>query len=248
MATVVKIAPDSQVWTEEAAAEITRVLEEAVALRGIAYAALSGGRTPIAVYRALGQTPWRERIPWDQVHWFWVDERWAPPDAAESNYGAAWQVLFSQIPLNMAQVHRIPTENLEIDAAAAIYEANLRELLTGSALDLAVMGMGADGHTASLFPGGTELAETTRWVATTLSPAGIRQRISLTLPLLNATGTILFLVTGEDKQALLATILNGDEAAQAYPAGKIKSTGQTIWLLDQAAAKGLPAKHAYEEV
>ena len=237
MATVVKVAPDIRTWIDDAAEEITRVLEVAVSAKGTACAALSGGRTPVAVYQRLAQTPWRERMPWDRTHWFWVDERWVPPDHPDSNYGVAHQVLFSKVPVNPAQVHGIPTAGLKPDEAAAAYEAQLREILPqGAALDLAVLGMGSDGHTASLFPGISELAETTRWVAATLSPAGVRQRISMTFPLLNATDTVLFLVTGADKRHLIEAVLGSERKATDYPAGKIKAAWQTIWLLDQEAA------------
>ena len=237
MATVVKVAPDIRTWIDDAAEEITRVLESAVSAKGKACAALSGGHTPVAVYQRLTQTPWRERIPWDRIHWFWVDERWVPPDHSDSNYGVAYEVLFSKVPVHKELVHRIPTAGLEPAEAAAAYEVQLREILgLGAALDLAVLGMGTDGHTASLFPGISELAETTRWVAATLSPTGVRQRISLTFPLLNATDTILFLVTGADKRHLLEAVLDGGGKGPDYPAGKITAVRQIIWLLDQEAA------------
>ena len=237
MATVIKVAPDIRTWIDDAAEEITRVLEAAVSAKGTACAALSGGRTPVAVYQRLTQSPWRERIPWERIHWFWVDERWVPPDHPDSNYGVAYEALFSKVPVKPAQVHRIPTAGMEPAEAATAYEAQLRVTLgQGAVLDLAVLGMGTDGHTASLFPGIAELAEATRWVAATLSPVGVRQRISLTFPLLNAADTILFLVTGADKRPLLEAVLGGGEKGTDYPAGKIKAARQMIWLLDQEAA------------
>ena len=240
MATVVKVAPDIRTWIDDAAEEITRVLEAAVSAKGTAFAALSGGRTPVAVYERLTQSPWRERIPWDRIHWFWVDERWVPYDHPDSNFGVAYEALFSKVPVNTAQVHGIPTEGLEPAEAVAAYEAQLRGTLgLGAALDLTVLGMGTDGHTASLFPGSPALGEMTYWVAATLSPAGVRQRISLTLPLLNATDTILFLVTGADKGHLIEAVLGGGEKGPEYPAGRIKTARQMLWLLDQEAARGL---------
>jgi len=238
MATIVKVYPAAHIWAEEAAREITQVVEAAVAARGCAFVALSGGRTPVEVYQRLAQSPWRERLPWSQIHWFWVDERWVPPDHADSNYALAWKAMLAKVPVALEKVHRIPTEGMTPDEAALFYEDQLRNLLFPNALglDLAVLGMGTDGHTASLFPGIPALSETTRWIAATEAQTGVRRRITMTLPLLNATDTVLFLVSGADKSRVLETVLHDEALAPAYPAGKVKAARQTIWIIDSAAA------------
>jgi 6-phosphogluconolactonase len=242
MAPIVKIYPDVHTWVEEAALEITRVVKESVALKGLAFVALSGGRTPVAVYQRLTQLPWREIIPWSKIHWFWIDERWVPPDHSDSNYGSAWKAMLSKVPVDESKIHRIPTEGMDPPEAAAVYEEQLRNLLRpqGAGLDLAVLGMGTDGHTASLFPGSPLLTEPTHWFAASLAPVGVRQRITMLLPLLNASDTLLFLVAGADKKAVIDAVLHGGALAQNYPAGKVRAARQTIWILDSEAAGVVP--------
>ena len=240
MAVIVEIYPDEATWVEEAAAEIGRTVEQAVAHRGAALVALSGGRTPSAVYRRLTLSPWRERLPWAQVQWVWVDERWVNADHPDSNFGMVWEVLLSKVPVDRAQIYQISTEGISLEQSVLEYEAKLRSLVArhGSGLDLAVLGMGADGHTASLFPGSPAVAETQRWVAATHSPAGIRQRITLTFPLLNATDTVVFLVTGAEKHPVLEKVLHQSSLpVEEYPAAKVRATGRTIWCIDNDAAK-----------
>jgi len=238
MATIVKVYPDSHTWVDEAAWEITRIVEAAVTANGMAFVALSGGRTPVAVYQRLAHSTWRKRFPWAQVHWFWADERWVPPDHTDSNYALAWKVMLSKVPVDEAKVHRIPTEGMDPAKAAADYEEQLRKLLVpyGARLDLAILGLGVDGHTASLFPGSPAVTESKRWMAVADAPVGVRQRITMTFPLLNASDTILFLVTGADKKAVLETVLHDEAMALNYPAGKARAARQTIWIVDSEAA------------
>ncbi len=238
MASIVKVYPDLHTWTEAAAAEITELVKAAVAAKGFAVVGLSGGRTPVAVYQRLTQSPWREAFPWSKIYWLWVDERWVPPDHPDSNYGSAWKAMLSKVPIDGAKVHRMLTEGMAPHEAAAAYEEKLRKLfqLQGSGIDLAVLGMGTDGHTASLFPGSPALNEATRWIAATESPAGIRRRITMTLPLLYEVETLLFLVAGEDKKNVLDAVIHGGPSAQEYPAGKVMAAKQTIWIIDDEAA------------
>lgn len=234
MATLVKILPDARTWEMEAAAEITRCAAEAAAARGVAFVAVSGGKTPLPVFRRLTKSPWREKFPWEATHWFWVDERWVPPTDAESNYGLAWEAMLSKEPVDPCKVHRIETEGLTPDESAAAYEKVLRSVIGKNHLDLALLGMGSDGHTGSLFANTPALAENERWVAATEAPDGVRQRITMTLPLLNGATTVLFLVAGAQKQAALNAVLHGK--SPDMPARKVRAAKRTVWLVDSKSA------------
>lgn len=244
MAVVVEVYPEGAAWVEAAANEIGRTLEQAVSQRGSALVALSGGRTPVAVYKRLSQSPWSETIPWPRIEWIWADERWVGADQPDSNFGGALEALLSKVPVDKKRIHRIPTEGISLERSILEYEAKLRELVArrGSGIDLAILGMGSDGHTASLFPGSAALMETDRWVAATTSPTGIAQRITLTLPLLNAAGNVVFLVTGSEKHQVMDEVLHQCCArAEEFPVAQVQATGRTVWCIDSAAA-GVTAK------
>jgi len=239
MAAIVKIYPDVEILVEEAAAEICQAIDRAVQHRGMAVVFLSGGRTPLPVYRRLALPPWSRLMPWAKIHLFWSDERWVAPDHKESNFGMAWQALLSKVPIPKANVHRICTGGLNPMDAAEEYELELRKFLSGHGeiIDLAIMGMGDDGHTASLFPGSQEVQEKLRYVTTAKAPAGIKERITVTLPLLNKTEEVLFLVTGSDKHRMLERILRSEDADRfELPAAKVKAVSQITWMLDKRAA------------
>ena len=200
--------------------------------------ALSGGSTPKILYELLadGNEPFREQIPWSKIHFFWSDERHVPPDHAESNYRMAQQAMLSRVPVSPGSVHRISSENPNAAEAADEYETTLKQI-TGQSLprlDLILLGLGADGHTASIFPGSEVLHETTRLVAAPWVEKLQTHRITMTLPLLNNGASVVFLVSGAEKAEIVKEILEGPKK---YPAQYVQpKNGELIWLLDKAAA------------
>lgn len=200
--------------------------------------ALAGGSTPQRLYELLALPPLREQIPWGQVHVFWGDERIVPPDAEQSNYRMARQTLLDHVPLPAENVHRVRGE-LEPEAAAREYEDALRAVFRTPwpRFDLVLLGLGKDGHIASLFPDSNALQETGRPVATSTATYEGRpaQRVTLTLPSINAAKHVIFMVVGAAKSEIVEAVLQ--EATRRYPAQKIDPpAGQVVWLLDAAAA------------
>lgn len=200
--------------------------------------ALAGGSTPRRLYEILSTPRFRDRIPWEHVHVFWGDERCVPPDHRESNYGVAREALLDHVPLPVHNIHRIRGE-LEPQAAAEAYTAELGAFFGTQwpALDLILLGMGNDGHTASLFPNSDALRETMQPAVAVTSHYQGRpaQRVTFTLPTINAARQVLFLVTGAGKAEILQAVVKGPDAG--YPAGQIRpTTGQLTWLVDVAAA------------
>jgi len=237
----VRVAPDAPALTRAAAEEVVRRAESAVAERGRFAIALSGGATPQPLHALLADPnePFRGRIPWKRTHVFFGDERHVPPDQPESNYGMARATLLAKVPIPEENVHRMRGE-IDAPSAAAQYEVELRRVLGGPdeavpRLDLALLGLGGDGHTASLFPGSPALRETARLVAAPWVEHLGTHRITLTLPVLGAARAIVFLVSGEKKAARAADVLEGDGAA--LPAGRVRpSDGDLLWMLDAPAA------------
>jgi len=201
--------------------------------------ALSGGNTPKPAYELLAQEPVRSKLPWDRVQWILGDERFVPPSDPASNFGMACGAFLSHVPVPKENLHPVPTEGLNLDEAATRYEAALKKLYGGSTLridrpllDLTLLGLGPDGHTASLLPGQPVLDEQKRWVAPV--PHGRPQpRVSLTYPALDSSRTVAFLVAGEEKRDILDRVLSGDTSV---PAGRIRPLGKVIWFVDKAAA------------
>ena len=204
------------------------------------FVALSGGSTPRVLYELLADLnePFREQIAWSTTHFFFTDERNVPPDHPESNYRMANEALFSRVPLPVENIHRIQGERSANDAANT-YEHDLRESF-GEAIpvfDLVLLGLGEDGHTASLFPHSPALNETERLVAAPWIDKLEAYRITLTLPVLNAARSVLFLVTGAFKAEIVGEIINADNKTN-YPAQTICPTsGAVSWLVDEAAAR-----------
>jgi 6-phosphogluconolactonase len=214
---------------------------ESVAERGVFTVALSGGSTPKLLYQLLANPnePFRDRIPWSKIQFFWSDERHVPPVHPESNYRMTHESFLAHVPVASENIHRIPSENPNPANAAAQYERTLIEVTSSHLpqLDLILLGLGTDGHTASLFPGTEALTETTHLVAAPWVEKLKTHRITMTLPLLNNGATVLFLVTGKDKAEIVQEVLEGEDK---YPAQAVKPThGQLIWMLDQAAANQL---------
>jgi 6-phosphogluconolactonase len=199
---------------------------------------LSGGSTPELLYEHLGTPEYRNIFPWPRMHWFWGDERFVPPDDLESNYRMARDALLSRVPIPPENIHAIPTEGMSPEEAAAAYERSLKSFYGAESLDpgrplfdVTFLGLGEDGHTASLFPSAPTLEERARWVLAA-SLKG-QPRITLTYPTLESSRHAAFLVAGKAKAAILARLRLGD---QTLPAAHLRPTG-TLWLFcDQAAA------------
>ena len=232
----------------EAAAEVVvHTATDAVEQRGRFTIALSGGSTPKSLFNLLA-TNARTVLPWDRMFFFWGDERHVPPTDPDSNYRMAEEAMLSKIPVAAGNVFRIPAENPDAAAAADAYEQTLRkffQLGPGEVpiFDLILLGVGPDGHTASLFPGSAGLQEKTRLVIANWVDKLKTSRLTLTLPVLNAARCVAFLVSGTDKAAVLKTVLEEDAPAEQYPSKLIRpNNGKLIWLLDRAAASDLSTK------
>ena len=217
---------------------------DSIARRGCFLLSLAGGSTPRPLYELLATPQFATRIEWPRVHVFWGDERCVPPDRPESNYRMAREALLDRVPLPPANVHRIRGEDEPSEAAAA-YEALLgaffgsREISPKVSFDLVLLGMGADGHTASLFPGSTAARETRRWVVASPGPQPDSWRVSLTPVLLNAADDVTFLVCGANKAERLKDVLE-NRLPDPLPAQLIRPTHGTLhWMIDAAAATRL---------
>ena len=229
-----RIFADSDGLCREAADRILRAGQKAVADEGRFALLLSGGQTPRRLYALLGSAEYRDRLDWARTHLFWGDERAVPLSDPQSNYRMVAETLLSRIVIPEDHIHRIRAE-LSPGEAAASYERELREFFAGPPrFHVALLGMGADGHTASLFPGSHALREQKRLVVATAQ--GSIQRISLTLAALNAAREVLFLVTGAAKAPVLAAALEGPVDSE-LPAALVRpASGQVVWLVDRAAA------------
>ena len=213
-------------------------------------AALSGGSTPKPLYQLLGSATFAGRVRWTNVHLFQVDERTVPPDDPQSNYRLIRDALLKSAPLPPENFHRITAERPDHQQSARDYCEELRRLLAPAAdafpsLDLVLLGMGPDGHTASLFPQTPALAEQTAWVAANPVAQLKTVRLTMTFPVLNAASHVIFIVTGEDKAARLREVFCNPDAG--LPAQKIRPTsGRLSWFLDRAAARYLDQAHGGE--
>ena len=198
---------------------------------------LSGGSTPRRLYQLLTEPPFREAMPWDRIHWFWGDERFVPPDHPDSNYRMAREAMLSRAPVPAANIHPIETGGDPATAARA-YERTLKSFYGAETLDPAralfdieLLGLGPDGHTASLFPGTKVLDERQRWVAEVIG-AKPEERITLTYPVLESSRHTAFLAAGADKREPLARVLAGD---QVLPAARVQPSGHLVWFVDEQA-------------
>ncbi len=244
--------PAPEVRVLDGPAEVARAAAEewraralaAVAGSGRFAVALAGGATPGRLYALLADAaaPYRAALPWAATHVFFGDERPVPPDHPESNYGMARDALLARVPIPPANVRRMRGEE-EPEAAARAYEDELRAFFGPSPrFDLALLGMGPDGHTASLFPGSPALDETARLAVAPFVPALGTGRITLTLPALDAASRVVFLVSGAAKAKALARVLSGERGPGALPAARVRPReGSVLWLVDRAAAgAGVP--------
>lgn len=239
----IRILPDKAALAQAAAVLFADLAETAVAARGRFLVALSGGSTPQALYTLLAHSPYQHSLPWSQIELYWGDERLVPPDDPGSNYFHAHKLLIEHVPLRPHNIHRIPGELPAPDATAAYKSTLQQQAPHGRAwptFDLVLLGLGADGHTASLFPGSPDTAEPV--IAVTADYEGRpAARVSLTPPVFNAARQVLFLVTGADKAPALAAVLKGRHDPQTWPAQRITPSRPPIWLVDQAAAAQLSA-------
>ena len=204
--------------------------------------ALSGGSTPRALYQLLADLnePFRAQIAWDKTHFFFTDERHVPPDHPDSNYRMVNEAMFSRVPIPQQNIHRIPAENPVAEDAAKAYENDLREFFGEAipAFDLVLLGLGEEGHTASLFPYSPALKETQHLVVAPWVEKFDSYRITMTLPVLNNGKSVVFLVTGASKAEILREVMKTDKEPDLYPVQAICPTnGAVSWLVDKAAAR-----------
>jgi 6-phosphogluconolactonase len=215
---------------------------QSIAKDGEFMVALSGGNTPRMLFRLLASDEFRGQVDWPKVHVFWSDERAVPPDSPESNYGMARRELLIRVPIPQANVHRMEAEKPNIGRAAHEYEEVLRKYLQLDGrgfprFHLIFLGMGADGHTASLFPGTRVLRQTSRWVSTPMVPKLNARRMTLTLPVLDSALRVIFLVEGSEKAEILRAVLT-EKVDPPLPSQLVQplDNGLKLFLVDQAAA------------
>ncbi|MGD0162679.1 MAG: 6-phosphogluconolactonase [Candidatus Sulfotelmatobacter sp.] len=229
---------------QAAAEEVLRAAAEAIAQRGRFTIALSGGSTPRNLYTLIAANA-SASLPWDQMFFFWGDERHVPLNDPDSNYRMAKETLLSKVPIPPANIFPVPADNPDAAAAAQAYEDTLRKFFALAPgefprFDLILLGMGPDGHTASLFPETAALQEKSRLVVANWVEKLSNSRITFTLPVLNAARCVAFLVSGADKAAVLHEVLEGKAPGEKYPSKLVRPIeGKLIWFVDRAAASDL---------
>lgn len=248
----VEVVPDAESLAMRAAEWLVEQIMHATARRGRAVIALSGGSTPLALYRCLAQHPWCDRIRWDALHVFWGDERFVPASDQASNARRVREALLDHVDIPASHIYAIPLDADAIKgdadatlarakAAASLYETTMHAFYGATRLtdsrpffDVVLLGLGANGHTASLFPGTDALDERAHWVASvTTDDTTAPVRITLTYPILESTHAVAFLVSGEAKREVARRVLDGDET---LPAARLHPIGGTLWIMDEAAA------------
>ncbi len=233
-----QIVRDADALAQEAARRIEGSLAQS---SGRLAVCLAGGSTPERLYRTLAREPFRSALPWGRIHWFWGDDRFVPQSDERSNAGMARRSLLNRGPVREDMIHAIATDLESIADAAREYERELQRFYGAERIDparplfdIVLMGMGRDGHTASLFPGHAELDEQQRWVVGVPNPTlePFVARVTLTFPVLAATRDMLFLISGENKRSTVSSVFAGAD----LPAGRAHSNGSLVWLMDRAAA------------
>jgi 6-phosphogluconolactonase len=235
-----RVFQDGDALSRAALDELLRIVSNAVKERGRFAIALAGGHTPAKLYQMWAQgEKTGTQTPWERVHLFWGDERYVPYDDPASNYRMARESLIAHVPIPASNVHPMPTDAPQPEKAAEAYEGELSRFFGAGtpAFDVQLLGLGVEGHTASLFPGSPALEEKARWVAAAVAAVEPPQRLTLTLPVLNQARNTFFLVTGADKRPIIAA-LRGQSAqgSGAYPASRVQPNGPVVWFLDEAAA------------
>lgn len=244
-----EILPDAQQAAEAAARRFVSAANAAIRSRRAFVVALSGGATPRSVYARLASPPYTSGLDWSRVQILWGDERCVPPDHAASNYRMARETLLDTVPILEGNVHRINGEDDPAQAAAE-YQRVLRDVLrtpvgpprtaSGFRIDLVVLGLGLDGHTASLFPGASKVHASSHWAVADVVAEAPAWRVTMTPTVINAAAEILFLVFGPAKAAVLRQVLEGPNRPNELPAQLIRPTdGRALWLVDAAAAAEL---------
>ncbi|MFZ5449503.1 MAG: 6-phosphogluconolactonase [Thermodesulfobacteriota bacterium] len=244
---MIKVYPDLESLSYAAATLLVEQANQAVSARGRFSVALSGGHTPRRTYELLTAPPFKDQAPWDRIHIFWGDERCVPLDDPRSNARMAKEAWLDHVPIPENQIYPMDCAKAPREAALQ-YEAELREFFTGGPpyLDLVLLGLGDNGHTASLFPGTPVLKETQRWAAEVYVAEQDMYRVTLTAPFINQAALVAFLVAGEAKAGVLREILYGPRAPERLPAQLIHpQAGELFWLTDLKAAAQLADKKNY---
>ena len=237
----IELFTDADELASGAAQRIVDHSRKAISTSGRFTIGLSGGSTPKRLYKLLADENqiYRDQMSWDRIHFFWTDERHVPPDDSDSNYRMVNEAMLSHLPVPASNIHRMLAEKINAQGVADDYEAELTEFFDFEPddvprIDLVLLGMGADGHTASLFPGSTVLQEKDRLVVAPWVEKLKVNRLTMTLPVLNNADAVLFLVSGSDKAEMLTEVLEGPDSR--YPAQLIKPVdGQLTWLVDKDA-------------
>lgn len=245
-AAIVRLFTDAEAVSRAAAEEFITRAAEATAARGRFAVALSGGSTPQRLYQLLTEPAFRSQVDWSRVDLFWGDERCVPPDNKDSNYHMAQEAMLSRLPIPPGRIHRIEAERPDREAAAQDYQAVIARAFgidaagPSPALDLILLGMGPDGHTASLFPATKALDETARWVVVNHVPKFAADRLTLTYPILNSAREVLFLVAGADKAERLVEVLEGPDNPRRLPSQRVRpAAGLLLWYVDRQASARL---------
>lgn len=234
----VRVFPDTVALARAAAMHFVEIARSAIELKGRFSVALSGGTTPEPMYRLLTAPEFTSQIDWKHVHLFWSDERCVPPDDPDSNFNMAWKSFISQIPIPKGNIHRILGEEVP-EAAAERYEQELKDHFKGDEprFDLILLGLGEDGHTASIFPGSAAVAESDRLVLAAQYRGTKQWRVTMTLLAINAAADVTFVVAGESKREILKLIRTGLNSPEELPAVGVNPRDGTLrWLCDDAAA------------
>ncbi len=246
----IRVLNDAATLNLEMAATMARLSSDVIKQRGVCTLVLSGGSTPKSLYALMARSDWRTKFDWTHTSLFWGDERSVPPDHPDSNYAMVKKALLSQVPIPADNVNRIVTEQGTPDEVAAVYEETLRRQAAAKAdtkqiamprFDLVLLGLGTNGHTASLFPHMAALRERERLVVASYVEEVKSYRITMTAPLLNNARNIFFLVSGAEKADVLQQVLYGPQQPEVLPAQLIRpSNGSLVWMTDQPAARLLP--------
>ena len=249
---MIQVFPTPEALADAVARHIVASAEESITTTGRFTLALAGGSTPRDAYVRLASDAFAHRVEWGSVHVLWGDERCVPPDDPQSNYRMAKDALLNRVPIPAHQIHRIRGED-DPHKAAAEYERELRALLRSegtaspalAGLDLALLGLGEDGHTASLFPGQAAVHEASRWVMPVYLPEVVMWRITLTPAVLNAARDVTFVVSGASKAARIQQVLQGPFTPDLLPAQAIRPLqGRLTWMVDEAASGRLQPDRA----
>jgi 6-phosphogluconolactonase len=238
----IEITKNANSLAKRAAYYFVQLAKKAISEYGKVLAAISGGSTPRQTFLLLAQEPFKSQVNWQLVHFFWVDERCVPPEHIENNYRMASEVLLKKVPIAEEHIHRIQGE-LPAEEAALKYEEHLRSFFDNRIPEfhIVLLGLGVDGHTASLFPNPQTVYNHTHWVLPIRHispPPPLVDRVTLTPMILNNAKNVFFLVSGSEKAKILADVLNSSDQPKILPAQLVKlRNGNLVWLVDRTAAE-----------